>query len=83
MVKVNTHHLCLAVCVLTLVLVVVLVVKQNERFSGGCNETLLDSLENQKRHLESSLRNVSPDVRSRKLREIERRISLQKKACGF
>ena len=29
MVKVNTQHLCLAVCVLTLVLVVVLVVRQN------------------------------------------------------
>ena len=67
MVKVNTHHLCLAVCVLTLVLVVVLVVRQNERFSGGC-KTLLDSLENQKRHLESSLRNVWP----RKILKIKR-----------
>ena len=34
MVKVNTQHLCLAVCVLTLVLVVVLVVRQNSSREG-------------------------------------------------
>lgn len=81
--KFNNHTLCLIVSFITLVLVIVLLVRQHERFNVECNETLLNGLENQKRHLEDVYKTMSPDVRANKLKEINKRISKQKKACGL
>lgn len=81
--KFNNHTLCLIVSLITLVLVIVLLVRQHERFNVECNETLLDALKNQKRHLEQVFRTMAPDVRANKLKEINRRISKHSAACGL